>query len=104
MYIFSKNINHRIFQHIFPIFYALYREGAKSRNRGPLERLKRILQLSILGWPLYLITDATGPPKHDELSWVNHFNPYCEYFPQYMVNLVLLSDIGLFIFSLYISA
>ena len=42
---------------------------------------------------MYLITDANGPPKHDEISFVNHFNRM--YFPPYMVNLVVLSDIGL---------
>eukprot|EP01084_Bolivina_argentea_P224385 379449_1 len=67
----------------------------KPRNRGALDRLKRILQLSILGWPAYLFADVTGPPAHDDISWVNHFNPYCAYFPKYMINLVLLSDIGL---------
>eukprot|EP00484_Ammonia_sp_Unknown_P015802 CAMPEP_0197074326 /NCGR_PEP_ID=MMETSP1384-20130603/211051_1 /TAXON_ID=29189 /ORGANISM="Ammonia sp." /LENGTH=286 /DNA_ID=CAMNT_0042513167 /DNA_START=1554 /DNA_END=2414 /DNA_ORIENTATION=+ len=67
----------------------------KPRNRGVLDRLTRILKLSVLGWPLYLLVDATGPPKHDEISWVNHFNPYCAYFPSYMANLVVLSDIGL---------
>eukprot|EP01084_Bolivina_argentea_P293606 504997_1 len=68
---------------------------SKPRNRGMIDRLVRILKLSVLGWPLYLLFDVTGPPGHDDISFVNHFNPYCLYFPKYMVNLVVLSDIGL---------
>jgi len=70
-------------------------KNSPEKNLGIVMRLKRILTISVLGWPLYLIFDVTGPPKHDELSWVNHFNPYSAYFPPSMVNLVVLSDIGL---------
>merc|ERR1712013_717686 len=69
--------------------------SVRPLRRGCLDRLYRILGLSVIGWPAYLFLDVTGPPKHDEVSWVNHFNPYCDYFPNAMANWVVLSDVGL---------
>lgn len=81
--------------HVPRISHAVDYDDFTPRSRGAFDRLKRVLSLSILGWPLYLLLDVTGPPKHDEISWVNHFNPHCAYFPKKMSNYVVLSDIGL---------
>lgn len=66
-----------------------------KQDRGAFDRLVRILGLSVLGWPLYLFLDVGGPPKHDELSLVNHFNPFCAYFRESMAIWVMVTDIGL---------
>ena len=66
-----------------------------KQDRGAFDRLTRILALSVLGWPLYLFLDVGGPPKHDELSWVNHFNPFCAYFREDLAIWVMVTDIGL---------
>jgi len=60
-------------------------------------RLFQIVIMMLLGWPLYLLTNATGHKSYPKRKWVNHFLPTSPIFSDKEGVLVLLSDFGLII-------
>ncbi len=73
------------------------KHAQKPKVRGTLYRIKSILTLSLLGWPLYLFFNVSGSNAVAHEKWVNHFNPYCAYFRHQngMFKKVIISDCGL---------
>jgi len=59
---------------------------------APLYVVLRIGLMLLLGWPLYLITNATG---QDHGKWTNHFFPSADIFASRDYWYVVLSDVGL---------
>jgi len=58
-------------------------------------RLFQITIMMLLGWPLYLLINATGHQFYPKNKFVNHFLPSSPIFADKERILVLLSDIGL---------
>jgi len=79
----------------FPVISAAKFAEEPKKDLSACSRLLKILGLTGMGWPLYLLFDVSGPPAHDDIPWVSHFNPFCAYFPKPMAKWVMLSDLGL---------
>jgi len=60
-------------------------------------RFIRIAVMLSIGWPIYLLTNATGNPTYSKNEWVNHFMPSSPIYADIRngSKLVLLSDFGL---------
>lgn len=60
-------------------------------------RLIRIGIMLSIGWPIYLLTNATGNTTYDKNAWVNHFMPSSPIYADIRngSKLVLLSDLGI---------
>mmetsp|Transcript_46417 Transcript_46417/g.119804 ORF Transcript_46417/g.119804 Transcript_46417/m.119804 type:complete len:345 (+) Transcript_46417:153-1187(+) len=55
-------------------------------------RLANLVGQMVLGWPLYLLVNATGRPYP---RWANHFSPSSPIFRPSQSSLILLSDVAL---------
>jgi omega-6 fatty acid desaturase (delta-12 desaturase) len=62
-----------------------------------LYRFVRIVIMLSIGWPIYLLTNATGNQTYSKNEWVNHFMPSSPIYADIRKGslLVLLSDFGL---------
>jgi len=60
-------------------------------------RFIRIAVMLSIGWPIYLLTNATGNQTYSKNEWVNHFMPSSPIYADIRngSKLVLLSDLGL---------
>ena len=76
----------------------------------PIATMIHLFTQQIGGWPAYLITNITGHDRHERqpegrgkgkknglFGGVNHFNPNSPLYEAKDANLILLSDLGLFI-------
>lgn len=59
---------------------------------SPIKDVIRMLITFTIGWPLYLIFNASGRPYP---TWANHFNPYSPIYSPKERWEVVLSDLGL---------
>ncbi|CAK5267632.1 unnamed protein product [Mycena citricolor] len=59
----------------------------------PIYTLARMLFMQVVGWPMYLLTNVMGSPRHP--PGTNHFNPWSSIFNPRERNHIIASDIGL---------
>jgi omega-6 fatty acid desaturase (delta-12 desaturase) len=72
----------------------------KSSTSGIVEALGEspifgCLVLWVLGWPLYLLFNVSGPKVFKSEAWPSHFNPYFKMYQSKHRSLIILSDLGL---------
>ncbi|GAA5942405.1 uncharacterized protein JCM15063_006235 [Sporobolomyces koalae] len=75
-----------------------FRDGVELEELledAPLYKLVTLVGQQLLGWPLYLIMNASGQKSYP--AWTNHFNPSSIIFDRRHRISVLMSDIALII-------
>jgi len=88
----------------------LVHELTELTEETPIFSLVMLVGQQLLGWPMYLITNATGHNFHERQregrgkgkknglgGGVNHFDPNSPLYENQDAKLILLSDLGLFI-------
>lgn len=75
-----------------------------NQTFAALVRVARIAAMLVIGWPLYLLFNATGHPSYPTGRWVNHFTPSSPIFSTPLERtLVVVSDIALLgVLSLFV--
>jgi len=65
-------------------------------TKAAMVRMLSITAMLVLGWPLYLLFNATGR-DYPKGGWISHFNPNSPIFGDKERHLIVISDIGLLI-------
>ncbi|CAG8653831.1 37054_t:CDS:2, partial [Racocetra persica] len=72
-----------------------HEDGTSIYEDTPIFTLLMLILQQLVGWPLYLIFNASGQKYKDR--WVNHFNPSSPIFDPKHYNDIIISDIGIII-------
>jgi omega-6 fatty acid desaturase (delta-12 desaturase) len=71
--------------------------GGLVALKNSISRFVQITIMMTLGWPLYLLINATGHKTYPKGKWVNHFIPTSPIFAEKERLLVIYSDLGLLV-------